>query len=141
MRFILWLEPVPLPVKMLAFISSPLDLADHERLDMEREQEILLQAANGPAGQGRLALVFEDEAKPAHSGEMPGYGSKIVDVMLPKMDGYKICQLLKADPKYKTIPIIISSGRTPQEVRKVSKEVGADAFVSKPFEAEELLSK
>ncbi len=65
----------------------------------------------------------------------------ILDVMLPKMDGYKICQLLKADPKYKTIPIIISSGRTPQEVRKVSKEVGADAFVSKPFEAEELLSK
>ncbi len=65
----------------------------------------------------------------------------ILDIMLPKLDGYKICQLLKADPKYKTIPIIISSGRTPQEVRKVSKEVGADAFVSKPFEAEELLSK
>ena len=65
----------------------------------------------------------------------------ILDVMLPKMNGYKICQLLKADPKYKTIPIILSSGRTPQEVRKVSKEVGADAFVSKPFEAEELLSK
>jgi len=65
----------------------------------------------------------------------------ILDVMLPKMDGYKICQLLKADPKYKSIPIIISSGRTPQEVRKVSKEVGADAFVSKPFEAEELLTK
>jgi len=61
--------------------------------------------------------------------------------MLPKMNGYKVCQLLKADPKYKTIPIIISSGRTPQEIRKVGKEVGADAFVSKPFEAEELLSK
>ena len=65
----------------------------------------------------------------------------ILDVMLPKMDGYKICQLLKGDPKYKSIPIIISSGRTPQEVRKVSKQVGADAFVSKPFEAEELLTK
>jgi CheY-like chemotaxis protein len=58
-----------------------------------------------------------------------------------KMNGYKVCQLLKADPKYKTIPIIISSGRTPQEIRKVGKEVGADAFVSKPFEAEELLTK
>jgi len=65
----------------------------------------------------------------------------ILDIMLPKMNGYKVCQLLKADPKYKTIPIIISSGRTPQEIRKVGKEVGADAFVSKPFEAEELLSK
>jgi len=65
----------------------------------------------------------------------------IMDVMLPKMNGYKVCQLLKADPKYSEIPIIISSGRTPQEVGKVGKEVGADAYVSKPFEAEVLLSK
>jgi CheY-like chemotaxis protein len=65
----------------------------------------------------------------------------ILDIMLPKMNGYKVCQLLKADPKYNTIPIIISSGRTPQEIRKVGKEVGADAYVSKPFEAEVLLSK
>jgi len=65
----------------------------------------------------------------------------ILDIMLPKMNGYKVCQLLKADPKYNTIPIILSSGRTPQEIRKVGKEMGADAFVSKPFEAEELLSK
>lgn len=65
----------------------------------------------------------------------------ILDVMLPKMNGYKVCQLLKTDPKYSRIPIILSSGRTPQEIRKVSKEVGADSIVSKPFEAEELLSK
>jgi CheY-like chemotaxis protein len=65
----------------------------------------------------------------------------IMDIMLPKMNGYKVCQLLKGDLKYKSIPIIISSGRTPQEIRKVGKTVGADAFVSKPFEAEVLLSK
>jgi twitching motility two-component system response regulator PilH len=64
----------------------------------------------------------------------------ILDIMLPKMNGYKVCQLLKADPKYKTIPIIISSGRTPPEIRKMSKEVGADAYVNKPFQAETLLS-
>jgi CheY-like chemotaxis protein len=65
----------------------------------------------------------------------------ILDVMLPKMHGYKVCQLLKTDPKYKTIPIIISSGRTPQEIRKIGQEVGADAYVSKPFEAQTLLAK
>jgi len=65
----------------------------------------------------------------------------ILDIMLPKMNGYKVCQLLKADPNYSAIPIIISSGRTPQEIRKVGQEVGADAYVSKPFEAEALLSK
>jgi len=65
----------------------------------------------------------------------------ILDVMLPKMHGYKVCQLLKTDPKYKTIPIIISSGRTPQEIRKIGQQVGADAYVSKPFEAQTLLAK
>ena len=65
----------------------------------------------------------------------------ILDIMLPKMNGYKVCQLLKADPKYSKIPIIISSGRTPQEVGKMGKEVGVDAYISKPFEAEVLLSK
>ncbi|OGP95223.1 MAG: hypothetical protein A2157_09520 [Deltaproteobacteria bacterium RBG_16_47_11] len=65
----------------------------------------------------------------------------ILDVMLPKLSGYKVCQLLKADPKYNPIPIIISSGRTPQEIKKVSQEVGADAYISKPFEAGVLLSK
>lgn len=65
----------------------------------------------------------------------------LLDIMLPKMNGYKVCQLLKSDPKYASIPVIISSGRTPQEILRVGKEVGADAFVSKPFEAEMLLAK
>ncbi|HEY0003856.1 MAG TPA: tetratricopeptide repeat protein [Pyrinomonadaceae bacterium] len=57
------LPAVPLPLKMLALVSSPLDLPDHSRLQMEREQEILLEAINDPAGQGRLRADFEDEAK------------------------------------------------------------------------------
>ncbi len=52
-----------LPLKMLALISSPLDLPDHSRLHIEREQEILLEALNDPAGQGRVRADFEDEAK------------------------------------------------------------------------------
>lgn len=54
---------IPRPLKMFAFVSSPLDLQDHQRLDVEREQEILLEAINDPAGQGRLRADFEDEAK------------------------------------------------------------------------------
>jgi len=51
------------PLKMLALLSSPLDLEDNERLDMEKEQEILLRGVNVPAGQGRLLVEFEDEAQ------------------------------------------------------------------------------
>jgi tetratricopeptide (TPR) repeat protein len=57
------LPAVPLPLKMLALVSSPLDLQGNSRLQMEHEQEILLEAINDPAGQGRLRADFEDEAK------------------------------------------------------------------------------
>jgi tetratricopeptide (TPR) repeat protein/CHAT domain-containing protein len=57
------LLPIPLPLKLFGFFASPLDLRDHERLNVEREQEILLEAINNPAGQGRMSADFEDEAK------------------------------------------------------------------------------
>ncbi|UCH97581.1 MAG: CHAT domain-containing protein, partial [Candidatus Aminicenantes bacterium] len=57
------LPPLPRPIHMLALLSCPLDLKDSERLAIEKEQEILLQATNSPAGQGRLKVDFEDEAK------------------------------------------------------------------------------
>jgi tetratricopeptide (TPR) repeat protein len=57
------LPAVPLPLKMFALVSSPLDLPEQSRLQIEREQEILLEAINNPAGQGRLRADFEDEAK------------------------------------------------------------------------------
>lgn len=54
---------IPRPLKLFGFFASPLDLLDHERLKAEREQEILLEAINDPAGQGRISADFEDEAK------------------------------------------------------------------------------
>jgi tetratricopeptide (TPR) repeat protein/CHAT domain-containing protein len=56
------LPPIPRPLKLFGFFASPLDLQDHERLNAEREQEILLEAINDPAGQGRIVADFEDEA-------------------------------------------------------------------------------
>jgi tetratricopeptide (TPR) repeat protein/CHAT domain-containing protein/NADH/NAD ratio-sensing transcriptional regulator Rex len=57
------LPPIERPLKLFALFSSPLDLQDHERLNIEHEQEILLEAINDPAAQGRISADFEDEAK------------------------------------------------------------------------------
>src|SRR5262249_59662140 len=51
------------PLQLLSFASSPLDLKENERLNVEAEQEILLRAVNDPAGQGKLIVDFEDEAR------------------------------------------------------------------------------
>ncbi|MFC1571389.1 response regulator transcription factor [Candidatus Margulisiibacteriota bacterium] len=64
----------------------------------------------------------------------------ILDVMLPKMDGYNVCRLLKFDHDYKNIPIIMFTSLSGEEKKKISQEVGADAYVSKPYVLEELLT-
>jgi tetratricopeptide (TPR) repeat protein/CHAT domain-containing protein len=57
------LPPIPPPLKMLSFTSLPLELREYGRLQIEREQELLLQAINHPASQGKVQVDFEDEAK------------------------------------------------------------------------------
>jgi len=64
----------------------------------------------------------------------------ILDIMLPKMDGYKVCRMLKFDAEYKDIPIILSTARGQDSDKDLGKEVGANAYITKPFEPEELLS-
>ena len=65
----------------------------------------------------------------------------ILDLTLPKMDGYKVCELIKSDVKYSKIPIILFSARTQDEDRKTGKKVGADDYIIKPFEPALLLKK
>lgn len=65
----------------------------------------------------------------------------ILDLMLPKMDGYKVCALLKSDARYSKIPIIIFTARAQDEDMKMAKDAGANAYITKPFEPETLLSK
>lgn len=65
----------------------------------------------------------------------------ILDVMLPKMDGYKVCGLLKADTRYNKIPIIMLTAKAQESDKKLSQEMGAEAYIAKPFEAAELLAK
>jgi DNA-binding response OmpR family regulator len=65
----------------------------------------------------------------------------ILDLMLPKLDGYKVCRMLKFDESYKVIPIIMFTARVQQKDEELGKEMGADAYVTKPFEPEILLEK
>ena len=65
----------------------------------------------------------------------------ILDLMLPKIDGYKVCRMLKFDKRYKHIPIIMFTARAQKKDEDMGKEMGADAYITKPFEPEVLLAK
>jgi DNA-binding response OmpR family regulator len=63
----------------------------------------------------------------------------LLDVMMPKRNGYEVCQAIKADPELRAIPVIMLSAKG-QEV-EVTKglELGAAAYVTKPFGNTEIL--
>jgi DNA-binding response OmpR family regulator len=64
----------------------------------------------------------------------------ILDVMLPEINGHEVCSKLKAEEKYKDIPVIILSACAEVPDMQTGLDKGADAYVTKPFEAERLLA-
>ena len=62
----------------------------------------------------------------------------LLDLRLPRMDGYQVCQRLKSDPITAQIPVIMVTAlvETPQKVRGL--EYGADDYITKPFDLEEI---
>ena len=56
----------------------------------------------------------------------------LLDLMLPELDGYKVCRLLKFDEKYKGIPIIMLTARAQEDDNTQGIETGADGYITKP---------
>ena len=65
----------------------------------------------------------------------------ILDVMMPKINGYKVCRLLKFDIKYKNIPILMVTARSQEEDKAIGEETGADEYITKPFEINDVVEK
>ncbi|WP_323005870.1 response regulator [Pseudorhodobacter sp.] len=65
----------------------------------------------------------------------------LLDVMLPEMSGYEICQAMRLDPDLAAIKILMMTARGSAIERKKGLALGADGFISKPFELTELRSE
>jgi DNA-binding response OmpR family regulator len=63
----------------------------------------------------------------------------VLDLMLPKLDGYKVCRALKFDERYRQIPIIVLSARSGEQDRRLALDMGADQFVTKPYDIRQLV--
>ena len=65
----------------------------------------------------------------------------ILDIMLPKMDGYKVCRFLKFDARYRDIPVFVLTSRTKKSDEELSRAVGADEYFPKPYDPHKLMAK
>jgi signal transduction histidine kinase len=65
----------------------------------------------------------------------------VLDIMMPKIDGYEVCQRLKADENTKYIPILMLTAKGEVEDKIKGLDIGADDYLSKPFEYKELSAR
>ena len=65
----------------------------------------------------------------------------VLDIMMPKLDGYETCKLLKADTATKNIPVILLSAKGRNVDQKIGFEVGADDYITKPFSPRKLVER
>jgi two-component system alkaline phosphatase synthesis response regulator PhoP len=113
--------------KKILVVDDEVDLVETVRFPLEMEGFDVLVSYNG-----------EDALNQARK-EKPDL--IILDLMLPKLDGYKVCRLLKFDERYKHIPILMLTAKTQEKDKILGKETGADEYITKPFEMDYLMEK
>lgn len=111
-------------------------LVVEDEQDMVRLLKIRLEASGGyeviSASDGQEGLEKAQKENP---------DLVILDLMLPKIDGYKVCRMLKFSDRHKNTPIIIYSARNQESDRRLAQECGADAYVPKTLGQEVLVDK
>ena len=65
----------------------------------------------------------------------------LLDLVLPQMDGFALCEILRRDPETVSSPVIMVTGMSGQFTRYAGFESGATDFITKPFDTNELISK
>ena len=99
-------------LKKILIIEDEVELVEMLKVRLEANGYDIISAYDGQTGLDRAKKEKPDLI--------------LLDLMLPKIDGYQICGTLKKDKEYSRIPIIIFSARAQEHEIKLGKELGAD---------------
>lgn len=103
------------------------DILDLLCLRLERAGYRVLRAVDGEAAIDLIRKEIPDVC--------------ILDVRMPKLDGYEVVTEIRADPRTRHIPVMIATAHADPSEEGTSKRFGADDYVAKPFNARELVSR
>jgi two-component system alkaline phosphatase synthesis response regulator PhoP len=117
---------MPTPATILAVDDEP-ELAELMRYHLSRAGHEVRTAANGWE-----AISQVRTHRPALI---------LLDLMLPDLDGFGVCEILRRDPLTATIPIVIVSAWSSPDSRYLGLELGALDYLTKPFSPQELVER
>ena len=111
----------------ILIVDDEPDLVAVLRMGLQMEGFDVLEAADGEEGLRRAQQDRPD--------------LMLLDLMLPRMDGYQVCRTLKFDARYKSMPIFILSARPGDRDKRLAIEMGADQFIGKPYDLKDLVGR
>jgi two-component system phosphate regulon response regulator PhoB len=106
-------------------VEDEVDVVDLVRYNLAKEGFSVLTAGDGLKG-----LEIARKNRP---------DVIVLDLMLPAMDGYSVCRMLREDPEIEGVPILILTARGEASERVRGLEIGADDYLTKPFSPRELV--
>jgi DNA-binding response OmpR family regulator len=65
----------------------------------------------------------------------------ILDVMLPRLNGFEVLKRVKSDPSLRSIPVIVLTAKGQAHDRRMAEELGVDGFMTKPFSNREIVEQ
>lgn len=90
---------------------------------------------------GYEVLTASDGEEALHAVEASPPDLILLDVMMPKQDGYEVCQTIRANPDWKNIKIIMLTAKGRTVEREKGLALGADEYITKPFSTREVVEK
>ena len=115
-----------MPKKILVVDDEP-ELVDVLTLRLESKGYEVVSGSNG------------EEALEKTKEENPDL--IVMDVMMPPPNGFQVCRILKDDSQYKNIPILLLTAKAAEGDKSLGRESGADDYITKPYQADNLLAK
>ncbi len=111
---------------------SKILIADDSATDLEYIKEILKET-------GHELITAMDGEEAEQKARTENIDLIILDVIMPKKNGYQVCRDLKKDEKFKNIPIIMVTSKSQESDKFWGMRQGADEYITKPFEPIDLL--
>ena len=116
--------------KRVLIVEDEKSIVDILRFNLEKEGYAALTAYDGEAG---LDQGSPDQALKENPDLI------LLDVMLPKMNGFDVCRILRE--KGSSVPVIILTAREEETDKVLGLEIGADDYITKPFSMRELMAR
>ena len=90
-------------------------------------------------GSGLKVVVASDGVEALEHLEKFNPDIVVMDIVMPRMNGYELCRRLKSDPKTQNLPVVMCSSKGEEFDRYWGMKQGADAYIAKPFQPVELI--